>query len=165
MLLLVHGQTLVVVQLSKARARQPEENRSAYLSEQAQSGLQRPPPACHTAGPSPPCRVRLSRSRLRVPLSLLPLSFRRRLVCVRLLACPPSPYRIDLVAPAPVPVPAPAPAKKAASSSIATGDVAEGVALGALPWVVAPVVALAALRPLISKVRLSACLSRHTHVT
>lgn len=75
---------------------------------------------------------------------------------------PPSPVSyyctasaVRAVAPAPVPVPAPTPTPaKKSSSSIATEEVAEGVALGALPWVVAPVVALAAARPLLSKVRL-----------
>lgn len=61
------------------------------------------------------------------------------------------------VAPAPVPAPAPAPSKSVApapsSSGLPAGEVAEGVALGALPWVVAPVVALGALRPLLAKVR------------
>lgn len=53
-----------------------------------------------------------------------------------------------------VPVPAPAPKPTPPSGgAVGTDEVAKGVAIGALPWVVAPVAAFAALRPVLQKVR------------
>lgn len=54
--------------------------------------------------------------------------------------------------PEPVKVIAPAPPSTPDSSNLSSGEVATGVALGALPWLAAPIVALAAARPLLQKV-------------
>lgn len=61
---------------------------------------------------------------------------------------PPPPAPVAKVAPAPTPA-------TPKDSSLQGGEVAQGVALGALPWLAAPVVALAAVRPLLQQVSLS----------